>query len=190
MPKIAFMGAGSTVFARNVLGDCMCTEALRDSELALYDIDPVRLAESRDILTAMNETKGGHARISAYLGAENRKEALRGADFVVNAIQVGGYDPCTITDFEIPKQFGLRQTIGDTLGIGGIMRALRTIPVLTDFARDMEEVCPDAWFLNYTNPMSMLTGYMLRYTGVKTVGLCHSVQVCSENLLKSLGMDD
>ena len=190
MPKITFMGAGSTVFARNVLGDCMCTEALRDSELALYDIDPVRLAESRDILTAMNETKGGHARISAYLGAENRKEALRGADFVVNAIQVGGYDPCTITDFEIPKQFGLRQTIGDTLGIGGIMRALRTIPVLTDFARDMEEVCPDAWFLNYTNPMSMLTGYMLRYTGVKTVGLCHSVQVCSENLLKSLGMDD
>ena len=84
MPKITFMGAGSTVFARNVLGDCMCTEALRDSELALYDIDPVRLAESRDILTAMNETKGGHARISAYLGAENRKEALRGADFVVN----------------------------------------------------------------------------------------------------------
>ena len=93
MPKITFMGAGSTVFARNVLGNCMCTEALRDSELALYDIDPVRLAESRDILTAMNETKGGHARISAYLGAENRKEALRGADFVVNAIQVGGYDP-------------------------------------------------------------------------------------------------
>jgi alpha-galactosidase len=124
------------------------------------------------------------------LGPENRKAALRDAQFVVNAIQVGGYDPCTIIDFEIPKKYGLRQTIADTLGIGGIMRALRTIPVMEDFARDMEEVCPDAWFLNYTNPMAMLSGYMQRYTGVKTVGLCHSVQVCSEHLLKSLGMED
>ena len=113
-----------------------------------------------------------------------------GARFVVNAVQIGGYDPCTITDFEVPKKYGLRQTIADTLGIGGIMRALRTIPVMEDFARDIEAVCPDAWLLNYTNPMAMLTGYMLRYTGVKTVGLCHSVQVCVPHLLKDLGMED
>ena len=188
--KITFMGAGSTVFARNVIGDCMCTEALRDSTFALYDIDGERLEESRVILEAMRKTKGGYGKIECYLGVENRKEALRGANFVINAIQVGLYDPCTIIDFEVPKKYGLRQTIGDTLGIGGIMRALRTIPVMDDFARDMEEVCPDALFLNYTNPMAILTGYMLRYTGVKTVGLCHSVQVCSENLLKELDMED
>lgn len=188
--KITFMGAGSTVFARNVIGDCMCTEALRDSTFALYDIDGERLEESRVILEAMRKTKGGYGKIECYLGVENRKEALRGANFVINAIQVGLYDPCTIIDFEVPKKYGLRQTIGDTLGIGGIMRALRTIPVMDDFARDMEEVCPDALFLNYTNPMAMLTGYMLRYTGIKTVGLCHSVQVCSEGLLKRLDMED
>ncbi|MDR2178164.1 MAG: alpha-glucosidase/alpha-galactosidase [Treponema sp.] len=190
MPKIAFIGAGSTVFARNVLGDCMCTPALKDSEIALYDIDGERLKESEKIISAINRAKGGGARIQRYLGVENRAAALKNANFVVNAIQVGGYDPCTITDFEIPKKYGLRQTIADTLGIGGIMRALRTIPVMEDFARDMEAVCPGAWLLNYTNPMAMLTGYMLRYTGVKTVGLCHSVQVCSEHLLKSLGMED
>ena len=188
--KITFMGAGSTVFARNVIGDCMCAEPLRDSVFALYDIDGTRLEESRVILEAMRKTKGGYGRIECYLGVENRKDALRNADFVVNAIQVGLYDPCTITDFEIPKKYGLRQTIGDTLGIGGIMRALRTIPVMADFARDMEEVCPDALFLNYTNPMAMLSGYMQRYTGVKTVGLCHSVQVCSSGLLTDLGMED
>lgn len=190
MKKITFMGAGSTVFARNVLGDCMCSQVLREAEFALYDIDAVRLSESAEILGAMNETLGGFGKITTFLGVENRKEALRGADFVVNAIQVGLYDPCTIIDFEVPKKYGLRQTIGDTLGIGGIMRALRTIPVMADFARDMEEVCPDAWFLNYTNPMAMLSGFMQRYTGVKTVGLCHSVQVCSEGLLKALGMED
>ncbi len=184
------MGAGSTVFARNVIGDCMCVESLRDSTFALYDIDGQRLEESRVILEAMRQTKGGYGKIECYLGVENRKDALRGATFVVDAIQVGLYDPCTIIDFEVPKKYGLRQTIADTLGIGGIMRALRTIPVLEDFARDMEEVCPDALFLNYTNPMAMLSGYMQRYTGVKTVGLCHSVQVCSETLLKQLGMDD
>lgn len=191
MPKITFMGAGSTVFARNVLGDCMCTPALRDSEIALYDIDAQRLKDSEIILNAINANiNESKASISTWLGEENRKEALRGADFVVNAIQVGFYDPCTIIDFEIPKKYGLRQTIADTLGIGGIMRALRTIPVLEDFARDMEEVCPDAWFLNYTNPMAMLSGYMQRYTGVKTVGLCHSVQTCSRDLLSGLGMED
>ena len=188
--KITFMGAGSTVFARNVIGDCMCVESLRDSEFALYDIDATRVEESRTILEAMHVSKGGYGKITCYVGEENRKEALRGADFVVNAIQVGGYEPCTVIDFEIPKKYGLRQTIADTLGIGGIMRGLRTIPVMADFARDIEEVCPDAWLLNYTNPMSILTGYMQRYTGVKTIGLCHSVQVCSESLLKDLGMED
>lgn len=191
MAKITFMGAGSTVFARNVLGDCMCSEALRDSEIALYDIDAKRLEDSDIILNAINKNVNeGRARIKTYLGAENRKEALRGADFVVNAIQVGGYDPCTITDFEIPKKYGLRQTIADSLGIGGIMRGLRTIPVMKEFANDIEEVCPDALFLNYTNPMGILSGYMQRYTGVKTVGLCHSVQVCSKGLLEKLGMED
>ncbi|MBQ8816382.1 MAG: alpha-glucosidase/alpha-galactosidase [Lachnospiraceae bacterium] len=191
MIKITFMGAGSTVFARNVLGDCMCTPALCESEMALYDIDAKRLEESRVILEAMNRNvNNGKAVIKTYLGEENRKEALRGANFVVNAIQVGGYDPCTIIDFEIPKKYGLRQTIADTLGIGGIMRALRTIPVVEAFARDMEEVCPDAWLLNYTNPMGMLTGYIQRYTSIKTIGLCHSVQVCSKVLLEGLDMTD
>lgn len=188
--KITFMGAGSTIFARNVIGDCMCSEVLRDSVFALYDIDGDRLKESQMILEAMRQTKGGYGKIECYCGVENRKEALRGANFVVNAIQVGGYDPCTIIDFEVPKKYGLRQTIADTLGIGGIMRALRTIPVMADFAKDMEEVCPNALFLNYTNPMAMLSGYMQRYTGVNTLGLCHSVQVCSEHLLKELGMED
>lgn len=191
MIKIVFMGAGSTVFARNVLGDCMCTPALQESELALYDIDAKRLAESKIILDAINKNiNHSRASIKTYLGIENRKAALKEADFVVNAIQVGGYDPCTITDFEIPKKYGLRQTIADTLGIGGIMRALRTIPVMEGFARDMEEVCPEALFLNYTNPMAMLTGYIQRYSTIQTVGLCHSVQVCSEGLLKKLGMED
>ena len=188
--KITFMGAGSTVFARNVVGDCLCTDSLKDSTFALYDIDSTRLKESQTILEAMNHTMGNHGRIECYLGVEHRKAALRGADFVVNAIQIGGYDPCTIIDFEIPKKYGLRQTIADTLGIGGIMRALRTIPVMDDFAKDMAEVCPDALLLNYTNPMAMLTGYMLRYTPIKTVGLCHSVQVCSRSLLKPFGMED
>ena len=191
MLKITFMGAGSTVFAKNVLGDVMLTPSLHEAEIALYDIDEKRLDESYIMLTAINKNvNGSAATIKKYLGVENRKEALAGAKFVVNAIQVGGYDPCTITDFEIPKKYGLRQTIADTLGIGGIFRALRTIPVLEGFARDMEEVCPDAWFLNYTNPMAMLTGYMQRFTKVKTIGLCHSVQVCANSLLRGVGMDD
>ena len=189
--KLTFMGAGSTVFSKNVLGDTMLCECFHDMEIALYDIDEHRLEESYLLICKMNECiNEGRATVKKYLGVENRKDALRGADFVVNAIQVGLYDPCTIIDFEIPKKYGLRQTIGDTLGIGGIFRALRTIYVLKGFAEDIEEVCPNAWFLNYTNPMAMLTGYMLRYTKVKTVGLCHSVQCCSRDLLKSLGMED
>ena len=190
MGKITFMGAGSTVFAKNVIGDAMLTPALRDFEIALYDIDPERLEESYIMVNALNKNiNENRATITKYLGVENRKDALRGADFVVDAIQVGGYDPCTIIDFEIPKKYGLRQTIADTLGIGGIFRALRTIPVLQDFAEDMAQVCPRALFLNYTNPMAMLSGYMQRFTDIKTVGLCHSVQVCSkEHLLTGLGM--
>ena len=191
MLKITFMGAGSTVFAKNVLGDVMSTPALRQCEIALYDIDADRLKESYQVLTIINANiNEDRAVIKTYLGVENRKEALRGASFVVNAIQVGGYEPCTVIDFEIPKKYGLKQTIADTLGVGGIMRALRTIPVMEDFAHDMEEVCPNALLLNYTNPMAMLTGYISRYTGVNMVGLCHSVQVCSEHLLKKLGMED
>ena len=191
MVKITFMGAGSTVFCKSVLGDSMLTPSLRDAEIALYDIDGERLEESFALITALNKNiNENRATVKKYLGVENRKEALKGATFVVNAIQVGLYDPCTIIDFEVPKKYGLRQTIGDTLGIGGIFRGLRTIKVLKEFAADMEEVCPDAWFLNYTNPMAMLTGYMLRYTKIKTIGLCHSVQVCSETLLNGLGMQD
>ena len=191
MLKITFLGAGSTVFARNVLGDVMCTPALRQCEIALYDIDAQRLQESEQILQTINRNiNESRAVIRSYLGEENRKEALRGARFVVNAVQIGGYEPSTVIDFEIPKKYGLRQTIADTLGIGGIMRALRTIPVMEAFARDMEEVCPDAWLLNYSNPMAMLTGYMQRYTKVKTIGLCHSVQVCSSGLLERLDMKD
>lgn len=189
--KITFMGAGSSVFARKIISDCMLVPALRESTFALYDIDPKRLEESKLIIDAVNKgINESRATIETYLGVENRKDALRDAKFVINAIQVGGYDPCTITDFEIPKKYGIQQTIGDTLGIGGIFRALRTIPVLEDFANDMAEVCPDCWFLNYTNPMAMLTGYMLRYTPIKTVGLCHSVQGCSLAVMNRLGMED
>lgn len=191
MLKITFMGAGSTVFAKNVLGDTMLTPALCEAEIALYDIDANRLDESYLVLTKINEKYNGNkAQIKKYLGIPQRKDALRGAKFVVNAIQVGGYEPCTVIDFEIPKKYGLRQTIGDTLGIGGIFRGLRTIHVLKEFAADMEEVCPDCLFLNYTNPMAILSGYMQRYTNVNTVGLCHSVQVCSSSILNEIGMGD
>ena len=187
--KIAFMGAGSTIFAKSVLGDCMYRENLKDSEIALYDIDPVRLKESEAMLNTLNRNiNDGRASIKAYLGVKNRKNALKKCNFVVNAIQVGGYKPSTVIDFEIPKKYGLRQTIADTLGIGGIFRALRTIPVMLDFAHDMEDVCPDAWFLNYTNPMAMLTGAMLKGSSIKTVGLCHSVQVCISSLLNILDL--
>ncbi|MBE0340372.1 alpha-glucosidase/alpha-galactosidase, partial [Paenibacillus sp. 28ISP30-2] len=186
MSKITFLGAGSTVFAKNVLGDCMLTPALQGFELALFDIDPGRLKDSENILSNLKKTTGSTCVIRSYT---DRKEALRGAAYVVNAIQVGGYDPCTITDFKIPKTYGLRQTIADTVGIGGIFRNLRTIPVMLDFAADVREVCPDAWFFNYTNPMAVLTNVMNEHGGVRTVGLCHSVQACIPELFKSLGLD-
>ena len=190
--KITFMGAGSTVFCKNVLGDVLLTPALReDLVIALYDIAADRLEESYIVVDSLNRVHNeGKARVEKYLGVESRKAALKGASFVINAIQVGGYEPSTVIDFEIPKKYGLRQTIADTLGIGGIFRGLRTIEVMKDFARDMEEVCPDALFLNYTNPMAILTGYMLRYTGVNTVGLCHSVQMCPGQILRRTGLLD
>ena len=187
MVKVAFLGAGSTVFAKNVLGDCILTPELGEFEIALHDIDLVRMEDSRLMLENINKKYGGKARVKAYA---DRIEALRGANFVVNAIQVGGYEPCTVTDFEVPKKYGLRQTIADTLGIGGIFRTLRTIPVLEDFAADMRKVCPDALFINYTNPMAMLSGYIQRYSGIQSVGLCHSVQVCVPELLKTLEMNE
>jgi len=189
MPKITFMGAGSAVFAKNVLGDVMCSPALCQSHIALYDIDGQRLNDSRRMLQTINRNiNAGKATITTHLGPANRRAALKGANYVVNAIQVGGYKPSTVIDFEIPKKYGLRQTIGDTLGIGGIFRALRTIPVILDFARDMEAVCPGALFLNYTNPMAMLTAALCRGSSIRTVGLCHSVQVCADGLLGTLGL--
>lgn len=186
MVKIAFIGAGSTIFAKNVLGDAMLTESLQDAHIALYDIDSKRLKESELMLKTINKNVNkNRAEIVTY---SDRVDALRNADFVINAIQVGGYRPSTVIDFEIPKKYGLQQTIGDTLGIGGIFRGLRTIPVMLEFAKEMEEVCPNAWLLNYTNPMSILTMAVLKETKIKTVGLCHSVQVCVPELFEHLGL--
>ncbi len=185
MSKIAFLGAGSTVFAKNVLGDCLCVESLKDAQIVLLDIDPGRLNDSVQMVRNLNRSLGARASVEGCLAAEAR-QGLAGADYVVNAIQVGGYEPCTVTDFEIPKKYGLRQTIGDTLGIGGIFRGLRTIPVMLDYCRILEDVAPEAWLLNYTNPMAMVSGAILKATGVKTVGLCHSVQVCAHCLCEML----
>src|SRR6056297_2697752 len=144
MPKIAFLGAGSTIFAKNILGDAMLTDSLCDAHIALYDIDAERLDDSRLVIETLNANiNENRATVTTHLGVGSRKDALAGADYAINAVQVGGYDH-TLIDFEIPKTYGLRQTIGDTLGIGGIFRGLRTIPVMLDFARDMEQVCPDA----------------------------------------------
>lgn len=186
MSKITFLGAGSTVFAKNLLGDVMLTPALQDFELALFDIDAERLKDSESMLNNLKQTSGSTCRIVSYA---DRKEALRGAKYVFNAIQVGGYEPSTVIDFEIPKKYGLRQTIADTVGIGGLFRNLRTIPVMLDFAKDIREVAPNALFLNYTNPMAVLTNVMNTYGGVETVGLCHSVQACVWDLFTNLGMD-
>ncbi|MDG0888984.1 alpha-glucosidase/alpha-galactosidase [Paracholeplasma manati] len=187
MFKLTFLGAGSTIFAKNVCGDILISKELKGYEIALYDIDEVRLNDSYVMLKAIQNYHQSDATIKRYL---NRKEALKGADFIVNAIQVGGYEPSTVIDFEIPKKYGLRQTIGDTLGIGGIFRALRTIHVLEDIAKDIHEVCPNALFLNYTNPMAILTGYLENHLNIRTIGLCHSVQVCVPFLLKTLNMQE
>jgi alpha-galactosidase len=170
--KIAFLGAGSTVFARNLLQDLFTFPDLHGSTIALMDIDPGRLADTEAVAGLLAKDAGAHPKIKA---TTDLRQALDGADYAINMIQVGGYRPATVIDFEIPNRYGLRQTIGDTLGIGGIMRALRTIPVMLEFGRQMEELCPDVLFLNYTNPMAMLCMAMDRATSIRTVGLCHSV---------------
>ncbi|HET6874172.1 MAG TPA: alpha-glucosidase/alpha-galactosidase, partial [Acidimicrobiales bacterium] len=186
MAKIVLIGAGSTVFARNLLGDILGYEELGDSEIVLHDIDPVRLDTSELVAHRVADTLRSPAKISATV---DRRAALDGADYAINMIQVGGYEPCTVTDFEVPKRFGLRQTIGDTVGIGGIMRGLRTIPVLLAICEDIEELCPDAWLLNYANPMAMNCRAITRASGVKVVGLCHSVQGTAYELARDLGLE-
>jgi alpha-galactosidase len=184
--KIVFIGAGSTVFARNLLGDILGYEELAGSEIVLHDIDPERLETSEKVAQRLARTLAAPATITA---TTDRRAALDGADYAVNMIQVGGYEPCTVIDFEVPKRFGLRQTIGDTLGIGGIMRGLRTIPVLLSMCADMEELCPDVWFLNYSNPMAMNCRAISRASSIRTVGLCHSVQGTAFELARDLGID-
>ena len=190
--KITFLGAGSTIFAKNVLGDCLLAENLPSFEIALLDIDEERLYESFVLFSALRDKYKPTVTVKKYLAKDEKQmeDAFTGASYVINAIQVGGYEPCTVTDFEIPKKYGLRQTIGDTLGIGGIFRGLRTIPVMKKYADLMEKVCPNALFLNYTNPMSILSGYMQQYTKVKTVGLCHSCQVVVSSLKEWLSMPE
>lgn len=183
MTKIAFVGAGSTVFAKNLLGDILSFPELADSTIALHDIDGERLGTSELVANRIADTLAVSPTIEA---TTDRRAALDGADHVITMFQVGGYEPATVTDFEIPKKYGLRQTIGDTLGIGGIMRGLRTIPVLLDVCRDMEEVCGDALLLNYVNPMAMLCWAVDRATSIDTIGLCHSVQHTAEQLAGDL----
>lgn len=177
--KITFIGAGSTVFCKNVLGDCILSDNLPEFEIALLDIDGGRLDESYALICALRDKYKPAVSVKKYLATDEneREDAFRDANYVINAIQVGGYKPCTVTDFKVPRRYGLQQTIGDTLGIGGIFRALRTIPVMKEYTDVMERVCPDALLLNYTNPMSILSGYLQKNTKIKTVGLCHSCQV-------------
>jgi alpha-galactosidase len=188
--KITFIGAGSTVFARNLLGDILSRPELADSEICLFDIDAERLATSELVAHKVVEMLGSTATISATISATtDRRRAFDGARHAINMIQVGGYEPCTVTDFEIPKKYGLRQTIADTLGIGGIMRGLRTIPVVLDMCKDLEQVAAsDVTLLNYTNPMAMLCMAVHRSSSVRTVGLCHSVQQTSAQLAKDIGV--
>lgn len=185
--RITFLGAGSTIFAKNVLGDCILTKELKEFEIALYDIDEERMNDSYIMLSKINKKYQGLAIINKYT---DRMDALRGARYVINAIQVGGYKPCTVMDFEIPLKYGLKQTIGDTLGVAGIFRALRTIPVLDSIAADMKSVCPNALFINYANPMGILTGYLINHLKINSIGLCHSVQVCAKGLLETLEMEE
>ena len=183
MTKICFVGAGSTVFAKNLLGDILSFPELVGSSISLHDIDDERLSTSTMVANRIAETLEVTPTIEA---STDRRRALDGADYVITMFQVGGYEPATVTDFEIPKRYGLRQTIADTLGIGGIMRGLRTIPVLVDICHDMEEVCGDATLLNYVNPMAMLCWAVDRATSIDTVGLCHSVQGTAAQLAEDL----
>ena len=186
--KVTFLGAGSVVFMRNIIGDCFLTEGLQDAHFALYDIDAQRLDEALEIATGLNRIiNENRATFSVHCGLEQLPQAMSGANFVINAVQVGGYEPATRADFDICNAHGLKMTIGDTLGPAGIFRALRTIPVMETFAEHMEKYCPGALFLNYTNPMGILSGYMQRYAYKNTIGLCHSVQVVAQRLMDGLG---
>ena len=185
MAAITLIGAGSTVFAKNLLGDILSFQELAGSDIRLMDIDSERLHTSELMAHKVAEALGAHPKIKA---TTNRREALDGADYAINMIQVAGYKPGTVVDFEIPMKYGLRQTIADTLGIGGIMRGLRTIPVLLDICKDMEEVCPDVQFLNYSNPMAILCWAIARTSKIRTIGLCHSVQGTAEQLAEDIGV--
>ena len=185
MPKITFIGAGSTVFAQNLLQDILSFPELRGSTLSLFDIDPDRLETSEIVAHKVADFFGANAHIEA---TTDRRRALEGADYAISMFQVGGYKPATVTDFEIPKKYGLRQTIGDTLGIGGIMRGLRTIPVFLDMCGDMAELCPDVTFLQYVNPMAINCWAINRATNIRTVGLCHSVQSTAELLAADIAV--
>jgi len=185
MPKITFVGAGSTVFAKNLMGDILSFPELAESTITLFDIDPHRLHTSEIVGHKVAEALNAPATIEA---TTDRRRALDGADYVISMFQVGGYRPGTVVDFEVPKKYGLRQTIADTLGIGGIMRGLRTIPVFLEMCRDMQELCPDVFHLNYVNPMAILCWAINRATPIKTVGLCHSVQGTAEQLARDIGV--
>ena len=183
--KITFIGAGSTVFAKNLIGDILSFPELADSTICLFDIDPERLKSSEIVARRIIQTLGAPATVET---TTDRARAFEGAAYAINMIQVGGYRPCTVTDFEVPKRYGLRQTIADTLGIGGIMRALRTIPVLLDMCHDMERLCPAVVHLNYVNPMAMNCWALYEATKVRTIGLCHSVQHTAEELAHDIGV--
>ncbi len=186
MAIITLLGAGSTVFAKNLLGDILSFPELANSEIRLFDIDSERLKTSEVVANKVAQALGAKPKIITTI---DRKKALENADYSIAMFQVGGYKPSTLIDFDIPKKYGLRQTIADTLGIGGIMRGLRTIPVMLDMCRDMEEVAGDITFLNYVNPMAMNCWAMSRATTIKTVGLCHSVQGTAEQLADDIGVD-
>ncbi len=185
MPKIAFIGAGSTVFAKNLLGDILSFPELSGATISLHDIDAERLRTSEVVARRVAATLEARPTLEA---TADRRRALDGADYVIAMFQIGGYRPSTVIDFEIPKRYGLRQTIADTLGIGGIMRGLRTVPVLLDVCRDMEAVCPDAHLLNYVNPMAINCWALSRATSIRTIGLCHSVQGTAEQLARDIGV--
>ncbi len=185
MPKITFIGAGSTVFAKNLLGDILSFPELARSTIALHDIDEDRLKTTQIVANKVAQAVNANPTI---ISTTDRREALAGADYILGMFQVAGYKPGTVIDFEIPKKYGLRQTIADTLGIGGIMRGLRTIHVLLDMCRDMEELCPDAFFLNYVNPMVMNCWAISRASRIRTVGLCHSVPHTAGELAEDIGI--
>jgi alpha-galactosidase len=183
MPKITFLGAGSTVFAKNLLGDILSFPELADATISLHDLNPERLNTTAIVGERIAKAVGANPTIETHL---DRRASLDGADYAIGMFQIGGYEPSTVIDFEIPKKYGLQQTIADTLGIGGIFRALRTIPIYLEMCRDMEELCPDATLLNYVNPMAMLTWAINRATNIKTVGLCHSVQGTASQLARDI----